>query len=163
MSEMVQTATRVVVIGRGRLTADTTVNDFVARASNHSVRVRTPQPDQLREMLVGPDITVTSGPPDQLRDEGVGGAAPAADALWEVGGIAAVVFLSMLIASFAAFFVGHALLHGRLVQLGPAAPPLRVQYLPSNLGGELLAGTSGLATHWRRGRDSPSCAATRWY
>jgi len=76
MSEMVQTATRVVVIGRGRLTADTTVTDFVARASNHSVRVRTPEPDRLREMLVGPDITVTSEPPGQLRDEGDGGAAP---------------------------------------------------------------------------------------
>ena len=31
MSEMAQTATRLVVIGRGRLIADTTVDEFVAR------------------------------------------------------------------------------------------------------------------------------------
>ena len=43
MSEMAQTATRLVVIGRGRLIADTTVDEFVARASNHSVTVRTPE------------------------------------------------------------------------------------------------------------------------
>ena len=35
MSEMAQTATRLVVIGRGRLIADTTVEEFVARASQH--------------------------------------------------------------------------------------------------------------------------------
>ena len=61
MSEMAQTATRLVVIGRGRLIADTTVDDFVARASNHSVTVRTPEAARLRELLIGPDITVTTG------------------------------------------------------------------------------------------------------
>jgi len=60
MSEMAQTATRLVVIGRGRLIADTTVDEFVARASNHSVTVRTPQAARLRDLLVGPDITVTT-------------------------------------------------------------------------------------------------------
>ena len=34
MSEMAQTATRLVVIGRGQLIADTTVEEFVARASS---------------------------------------------------------------------------------------------------------------------------------
>ena len=34
MSEMAQTATRLVVIGRGRLIADTTVEEFVARAAS---------------------------------------------------------------------------------------------------------------------------------
>ena len=48
MSEMAQTATRLVVIGRGRLIADTTVDEFVARASNHSVTVRTPEAARLR-------------------------------------------------------------------------------------------------------------------
>ena len=60
MSEMAQTATRLVVIGRGRLIADTTVAEFVARASNHSVTVRTPEAARLRELLLGPDITVTT-------------------------------------------------------------------------------------------------------
>jgi ABC-2 type transport system ATP-binding protein len=71
MSEMAQTATRLVVIGRGRLIADTTVAEFVARASNHSVTVRTPQAARLRELLLGPDITVTTPQPDVLGVDGL--------------------------------------------------------------------------------------------
>ncbi len=62
MSEMAQTATRLVVIGRGRLIADTTVDEFVARASNHSVTVRTPEAARLRDLLARPGhrrVTVT--------------------------------------------------------------------------------------------------------
>src|SRR3954447_1397911 len=73
MSEMAQTATRLVVIGRGRLIADTTVDDFVASASHHSVTVRTPEAARLRELLAGPDITVISdvAQPDVLRVDGL--------------------------------------------------------------------------------------------
>ena len=54
--------------------------------------------------------------------------------LWgKLAVFAAVVFLTMLIASFAAFFVGQALLHGR--QLDASLTDHFVQYLPSNLGG----------------------------
>jgi ABC-2 type transport system ATP-binding protein len=60
MSEMALTATRLVVIGRGRLIADTTVEEFVARAGGGAVTVRTPQAAKLRDLLLGPDITVTS-------------------------------------------------------------------------------------------------------
>jgi ABC-2 type transport system ATP-binding protein len=60
MSEMALTAVRLVVIGRGRLIADTTVEEFVARAGGSAVTVRTPQAARLRELLLGPDITVTS-------------------------------------------------------------------------------------------------------
>ena len=70
---MAQTATRLVVIGRGRLIADTTVDEFVARASNHSVTVRTPEAARLRDLLLGPDITVTTdiGQPDALGVDGL--------------------------------------------------------------------------------------------
>jgi ABC-2 type transport system ATP-binding protein len=71
MSEMAQTATRLVVIGRGRLIADTTVDEFVARASNHSVTVRTPETARLRELLLGPDITVTTKQADVLGVDGL--------------------------------------------------------------------------------------------
>ncbi len=73
MSEMAQTATRLVVIGRGRLIADTTVDEFVARASNHSVTVRTPEASRLRDLLVGPDVSVTStiGEPDVIGVDGL--------------------------------------------------------------------------------------------
>jgi ABC-2 type transport system ATP-binding protein len=60
MSEMALTATRLVVVGRGRLIADTTVEDLVESAGSDAVTVRTPQATQLRELLLGPDITVTS-------------------------------------------------------------------------------------------------------
>ena len=60
MSEMAQTATRLVVVGRGRLIADTTVDEFIAQASHHAVTVRTPEAARLRELLLGPDITVTT-------------------------------------------------------------------------------------------------------
>jgi len=66
MSEMAQTASRLVVVGRGRLIADTTVEEFVASASGGAVTVRTPQAAQLRELLAGPDVTVTSDSTDVL-------------------------------------------------------------------------------------------------
>jgi ABC-2 type transport system ATP-binding protein len=58
MSEMALTATRLVVIGRGRLIADTTVEEFVASAGGGAVvTVRTPQAAQLRQLLLGPDVS----------------------------------------------------------------------------------------------------------
>src|SRR5437660_3969741 len=71
MSEMAQTATRLVVVGRGRLIADTTVEEFVARASGSSVTVRTPEAGRLRELLLGPDVTITSEQPDVLHVQGL--------------------------------------------------------------------------------------------
>jgi ABC-2 type transport system ATP-binding protein len=71
MSEMALTATRLVVIGRGRLIADTTVEEFVARAGGSTVTVRTPQVPQLRELLLGSGITVTSDQSDVLRVQGL--------------------------------------------------------------------------------------------
>src|SRR5216117_3708933 len=66
MSEMAQTATQLIVVGRGRLIADTTVEEFVARASGSSVTVRTPEARRLRDLLLGPDVTITSEQPDVL-------------------------------------------------------------------------------------------------
>lgn len=59
MSEMAQTADRLIVVGRGRLIADTTVEEFVSRASGSSVMVRTPEPARLRALLAGPGVTIT--------------------------------------------------------------------------------------------------------
>jgi len=66
MSEMAQTAARLIVVGRGRLIADTTVEEFVARASGSSVTVRTPEAARLRDLLLGPDVTITSERADVL-------------------------------------------------------------------------------------------------
>ncbi len=73
MSEMALTADHLIVIGRGRLIADTSVDEFVRRASGTLVRVRSPQATKLREILLGPGVTVTSDEPQLLE---VGGSTP---------------------------------------------------------------------------------------
>jgi ABC-2 type transport system ATP-binding protein len=61
MSEMAQTADHLVVIGRGRLIADTSVDDFVHRASTGAaVRVVSEQATALRDALAGHDARVDS-------------------------------------------------------------------------------------------------------
>lgn len=47
MSEMENTADHLIVIGRGRLIADCSVAEFIARNSVQTVRVRTPEPGAL--------------------------------------------------------------------------------------------------------------------
>jgi ABC-2 type transport system ATP-binding protein len=74
MSEMALTADHLIVIGRGRLIADTSVDEFVRQASGSFVRVRTPQATKLRELVLGPDVTVTSTEPLLLE---IGGLTPA--------------------------------------------------------------------------------------
>jgi ABC-2 type transport system ATP-binding protein len=59
MSEMENTADHLLVIGRGRLIADCSVAEFIARNSVQSVRVRTPAPDVLvRVLLAAGGITM---------------------------------------------------------------------------------------------------------
>ena len=61
MSEMALTAEHLVVVGRGRLIADTTVDDFVRQASvGAAVVVRTPEAARLREDLIETGATVSS-------------------------------------------------------------------------------------------------------
>jgi ABC-2 type transport system ATP-binding protein len=47
MSEMENTADHLIVIGRGQLLADCTMEEFIDRSSGQVVRVRTPQAEQL--------------------------------------------------------------------------------------------------------------------
>jgi ABC-2 type transport system ATP-binding protein len=51
MAEMALTADHLVVIGRGRLIADTTVSEFIEQAGQRAVLVRTPDADRLRPAL----------------------------------------------------------------------------------------------------------------
>ncbi|SDP35932.1 ABC-2 type transport system ATP-binding protein [Actinacidiphila guanduensis] len=59
MSEMALVADHLIIVGRGRLLADTTVQDLVREAGGDTVRVVTPEPARLRELLVGPGVDVT--------------------------------------------------------------------------------------------------------
>jgi len=59
MSEMENTADHLLVIGRGKLIADCTVDEFISANSQLRVRVRTPQPDQLAKLAATAGGTVT--------------------------------------------------------------------------------------------------------
>jgi ABC-2 type transport system ATP-binding protein len=58
MNEMAVTADHLIVIGRGKLIADCTVNVFIAANSQQTVRVRTPQQDQLTKLIASVGGTV---------------------------------------------------------------------------------------------------------
>ncbi|MFE2013769.1 ATP-binding cassette domain-containing protein [Streptomyces sp. NPDC059491] len=64
MSEMALTADHLIVIGKGRLLADTTVEELVRSAGGAAVKVVTPEPDRLRNLLPGARITAEA--PDTL-------------------------------------------------------------------------------------------------
>ncbi|WP_422769396.1 ABC transporter ATP-binding protein [Plantactinospora sp. WMMC1484] len=58
MSEMALTADHLVVIGQGRLLADTGMREFVEANSGTAVRIRTPEPERLRAVLADAGIRV---------------------------------------------------------------------------------------------------------
>ena len=64
MSEMENTADHLIVIGKGKLIADCTMSEFIARSSGTPVRVRTPSAQELEKALVVKGATVTT------RDDG---------------------------------------------------------------------------------------------
>jgi ABC-2 type transport system ATP-binding protein len=76
MNEMAVTAEHLIVIGRGKLIADTSIADFITRASQPAVRVRTTAPEALAAALRRPDVTVTAGPAAGSRGTGSNGTAP---------------------------------------------------------------------------------------
>jgi ABC-2 type transport system ATP-binding protein len=68
---MALTADHLIVIGRGKLIADTSVEDFVQRASKNVVRVRSPQAAELRDLIAGPAVTVTDVEPGVIEVAGL--------------------------------------------------------------------------------------------
>ncbi|MFI5894571.1 ABC transporter ATP-binding protein [Actinoplanes sp. NPDC051513] len=71
MSEMAVTAEHLIIIGRGRLLADTTLDDLITRVGVGSVLVRSPDAGRLRDALVAGDATVTATEPGLLRVTGL--------------------------------------------------------------------------------------------
>jgi len=59
MSEMALVADHLIVVGRGRLLADTTVHDLVRDAGGDTVKVATADPSRLRELLSGAGVEIT--------------------------------------------------------------------------------------------------------
>ncbi|AJP05837.1 multidrug ABC transporter ATP-binding protein [Streptomyces cyaneogriseus subsp. noncyanogenus] len=70
MSEMALTADHLVVIGQGRLLADTSMADFIAQNSRSYVRIRTPQREQLLDVLNEAGITVAGSGSEVLEVDG---------------------------------------------------------------------------------------------
>ncbi|WP_262107047.1 ABC transporter ATP-binding protein [Arthrobacter sp. Marseille-P9274] len=58
MSEMAQTADHLLVIGRGRIIADASMQDFLARSGQLRTRVRTDQPEVLGRVLAAEGVTI---------------------------------------------------------------------------------------------------------
>jgi ABC-2 type transport system ATP-binding protein len=64
MSEMALTADHLVVLGRGRLLADVSLEEMTAASA--VVRVRTPAADRLAALLAGPGVQVDRDGSDRL-------------------------------------------------------------------------------------------------
>ena len=58
LSEMSLTASELIVIGRGKLIAQSSTEEFVSRATENTVKVRSPQLPVLRQALTGEGIEV---------------------------------------------------------------------------------------------------------
>src|SRR3954451_753142 len=66
MSETALIADHLVIIGRGRLLADTTVDDFTQAAGGGGVKVASIEARKLRSLLAGPDVTISSSSAEEL-------------------------------------------------------------------------------------------------
>jgi ABC-2 type transport system ATP-binding protein len=71
MSEMALTADHLIVIGRGRLIADVSVEEFIRRHSRNTVLVRSPDASELAAQIVAPDVRVEAVEPGLLEIEGL--------------------------------------------------------------------------------------------
>jgi ABC-2 type transport system ATP-binding protein len=90
MSEVAQTATHLIVIGRGQLIADTSMDKFMATAAPTKVRVRSSDQDTLARMLRGPGMTVTRAADGALTVSGA-----SAEQVGAIAGAAAITVLEL--------------------------------------------------------------------
>src|SRR3954468_18664894 len=58
MSEMALTAEHLIIVGRGRLLADTSLENFIQEAAGEQVKVVTPEAARLRNVLLSPGVQV---------------------------------------------------------------------------------------------------------
>jgi ABC-2 type transport system ATP-binding protein len=72
MSEMENTADHLIVIGRGKLIADCTMAEFIARSSGSAVRVRTPSAVELTRVITAKGATVGTDADGALEVRGMG-------------------------------------------------------------------------------------------
>ena len=90
MSEMALTAQHLVVIGRGRLIADTGVEEFIARAAPGVVRARSTDPEALAALLRSRDMAVAEDGDGALAVSGV-----STDQVGRLAGAAGITLLEL--------------------------------------------------------------------
>jgi ABC-2 type transport system ATP-binding protein len=90
MSEMALTAEHLVVIGRGRLIADTGVEEFIARAAPGVVRARSTDPEALAALLRSRDVAVSEDTDGALAVSGV-----STDQVGRLAGAAGITLLEL--------------------------------------------------------------------
>jgi len=90
LNEMALTAQHLVVIGRGRLLADTGVAEFVARAGRGVVRVRSTDPDALAARLRSPEVAVSPAGDGALAVSGL-----STDQVGRIAGAAGITLLEL--------------------------------------------------------------------
>jgi ABC-2 type transport system ATP-binding protein len=88
MNEMALTAQHLIVIGRGRLIADTAVADFAARAGTGLVRVRSTDPEALAARLRSPEVAVSPATDGALTVSGL-----TTDQVGRIAGAAGIILL----------------------------------------------------------------------
>jgi ABC-2 type transport system ATP-binding protein len=90
MSEMALTAQHLIVIGRGRLIADTSMEEFVARAAPGVVRVRSADPAALAALLRIRDVAVSEAGDGALAVSGL-----STDQVGRLAGAAGITLLEL--------------------------------------------------------------------
>jgi ABC-2 type transport system ATP-binding protein len=90
MSEIAQTATHLIVIGRGRLIADTGVAEFIASAAPGAVRVRSSDPAALAGLLRSPGVRVAPAADGALTVSGL-----STDQIGTIAGAAGITVLEL--------------------------------------------------------------------
>jgi ABC-2 type transport system ATP-binding protein len=68
MNEMAVTADYLIVIGRGRLITESSTDEVIARSTDKSVRVRTPDAPRLTDLITGAGGKVAAGGPPRPGD-----------------------------------------------------------------------------------------------
>ena len=140
MSEMEHTADHLIVIGRGQLRADCTMDEFIARSSCQTVRVATPQPDLLAKAVTEAGGTAVNGADGALIVSGLV-AAPVGDIAFEHGVRLheLTVVRASLEAAFMELTADSVEYRGEGQQPAPAQPPAReplvAQGQPGSEGG----------------------------
>jgi ABC-2 type transport system ATP-binding protein len=92
MNEMALTAQHLIVIGRGRLLADTGVEELIASAARKSVRVRSTDPDALAARLRARGVAVSPAEDGALTVSGL-----STDEVGTVAGAAGITVLELTV------------------------------------------------------------------